>query len=195
DCQPFERLEINFGRVQPAPFVWPMRAFDELPARAAAHIRFENFIRVVQIRHHQIEFGKIIREVLGEFAAPGEKARQCSRLDRLGAIHQPAGYCKLDDMWVAEHFQVRFRKLPPQGSYGRQRQDKISNRPAAYDQNFAAERTHANFVSPSTATSKPNARRIPHPTFTRFSLAVPHCSKSRSRQGDTVNQMPPTTST
>ena len=61
----------------------------------------------------------------------------------------------------------------------------------------AAKAAHSSeaysLVKPRMATHKPNARRMEHPIFTRFSLAVAHSSKSRSRQGETVSQRPAAT--
>src|SRR6185369_6218606 len=101
-----------------------------------------------------------------------------------------------DNMGIAQHFQPALWKLPPQRRQGRKGQDEVADRTASNHQDLAAKRSHIrgqNLVSPSPATSNPNASRRPHPTLIRFSFAVPHSSKSRRRQGETVNQMPPRT--
>src|SRR5437867_1994935 len=194
DCQPIQGFEIDFGGMDVVSLIRAVGSGDKLRAVAASDICLKNVIGIVKIGHYEIALGKIIGHVLGELAVTGEKAGKRARVNRLRLVCQTAGHGQFDDMRITQHFQVRLGKLLSQGGDCRQGQNKISDRAAANDENLAAKRVQ-NFAAPKTATNKPNASLMPQPTFTRFSLAVPHSSKSRSRQGETVNQMPPTTST
>ena len=123
----------------------------------------------------------------------------------LAFIYQPARLRELNDMGVAQNLEVGFGKLTPERRDGGQRQDEVANRATANDQDLAAPRFHSansfwehvapqNLVKPNITMKMLNARRMPHPTFTRFSLANPQSSRSRKRQGETVSQIPAITS-
>ncbi len=222
--QPLQRPQIDPRSVKPGGLLRPMRTGDELGAGAQPHVGSEDAVRIVQIGQDQIELRKVVRHVFRQPAAAGEKAGQRAGVNGLYAVHEAARQRELGDVGIAQHFEMRLGELPAQGCDGRQGQDKVPNRPAPNDQNLALERTHRisaltpslttnsrplpqvlhvrraqvtdrNTVSPSAATNKPNARRTPHPTLMRCSVAVPQASKSRSRQGEIVNQMPATTRT
>ncbi len=207
DGKTLQWLQINLGRVEPCGFVGPVRPHDKLRARAQAHVGLEDAVRVVQIGQDQIELGEVVRQIFGQVAAAGEKAGKSARFDGLNPVHQAARQSQLGNVRVPEDFEVGRRKQPAQRGYRRQRQYEVPNRPTSNDQNPAPKRTHMmnlantrraytatlNTVSPSPATNRPKASLIPQPTLMRPSFAVPQASKSRSRHGETVSQMPATT--
>jgi hypothetical protein len=142
NCEALEGPEVNLGGMHFFGFVWSMRADDELGGGAAGDVGFENIIGVVEIGEDDIEFGEIVREVLGEDSAPGEKTGEGARFDGLHAVDEAGGLGELDDVRVAEDFQVGVGKLTAQGGDRGQREDKISNRAAANHENFSASRLH-----------------------------------------------------
>src|SRR5262249_51166280 len=133
--------------------------------------------------------------------------------DRLDAVHELTGNGELNDVRITQHFELRLRELPAQGGNRGKREDEVTDRAAANDEDFAAllhdqvgRRSAAtgwqhgiyiarNAVKPSIATNNPNASRMPEPTRTRVSLAVAQFSASRNRHGEMVSQIPATTST
>jgi hypothetical protein len=184
--------------MRPIRFIRAMRPDDELPRRTPLHVRLKNLIRVVEVGNDDVELGKVIAQVFGQFPVPREETRQAPRLDGLHAIHQTARLRQLHDMGITQHFEMRLGKLLSQRGEGRQRENEIPDRAAANDEDFA---THGNYIapetpsSPSTTTSNANASRMALPIFTRCSVAVAQLMKSRNRHGEIVNQMPATTNT
>ena len=67
--------------------MWPG---DELRPCATGYIGFEDLIWVVQIGNDQIEFGKIIHQIFGQFTMTGKKAGQRAGLDCLDQVDQAA---------------------------------------------------------------------------------------------------------
>jgi len=197
DREALQRFEINFGRVEFFGFIRAMRRGDKLPVQTAANIRLENFVRVVEVGDYDVELGKIIRKLGGQFPAAREETRQAARLNRLRAIHQSARERELHDVRVTEDFEVRLGELPAQRSDGRERQNEITDGAAADDENLRLGHAHIarNAVKPSRTTPSAKARRTALPTRTRFSEPVAQFRISRSRHGDTVNHMPATMST
>jgi hypothetical protein len=68
DCQPFERFEIDFRRVNVGAFIRTMRARDKLCWSAAPNVRRKYFIRVVQIGNDEVEFREIIAQIFFQLA-------------------------------------------------------------------------------------------------------------------------------
>src|SRR5437879_1943205 len=61
--QTLQGLEENFGCVKAGLLVRPVRTGDELSGGTAAHVGFKDGVRVVKIRHDQVEFREIVGEV------------------------------------------------------------------------------------------------------------------------------------
>src|SRR5947199_46644 len=93
--QLLEWLEKGSRRVDVLGFLRPMRRSDKLCPRAAANIRSKNAVRVVKVRNDQIEFRKVIDQILLELAISRKESSEGACLDRLHAIHQAAGERKL----------------------------------------------------------------------------------------------------
>ena len=113
DCQPFQRFEENFGRVQRSRFVRAMRSGDELRLGTTRHVRLKNCVRVVEIRNDQGEPGKIFLQRFIQNPALREEACQRAGFKGSNLIYQTARERQLHDVWIAEHFQPRLRELLP----------------------------------------------------------------------------------
>src|SRR6266576_6913655 len=113
-----------------------MRTGDELRERTTGHVSLENFIRIVEVGNNDVELGEVIREFGGQFPVARKEARQTARLNRLCPIHQPARERQPHDVRVAENFEMRPGKLPPQRRDGRQRENEITDRAAANYENL-----------------------------------------------------------
>ena len=81
DCQPFQRFEEDFGRVQREFFVGAMRPGDELCCRATPHIALKNLIGIVEVGDDQREAGEVIGHIFVKLAITSEEARQRTRFD------------------------------------------------------------------------------------------------------------------
>ena len=81
DCQPFQRFEENFGRVQREFFLGPVWPDDELCRRATTHIALKNFIGIVEVGNDQREAGEVSGQTFVKLAIASEEARQRARFD------------------------------------------------------------------------------------------------------------------
>lgn len=138
----FQRAEIDFCGVDFFTFVGAIGSDDELGLGATADVGFENVVGVVKVGDDDVEFGEIVRQIFGEDAAAGEEAGEGAGFDGLDAVDEAAGLGELDNMGIAQDFEVGLGKLLPQGGDGGQREDEISNGAAANDQDFSASRLH-----------------------------------------------------
>src|SRR5262245_47400835 len=114
-----------------------MRRGDKLAVQTFVDVGFENLVRVVEVRNDDVELGEIIAQVFRQFSVTRKKSGQCARLDRLHSIHQSASERELCDMRVAQDFKMRVGKLIPQRSENGKRENEISNRAAADDEDFS----------------------------------------------------------
>ena len=142
DCQPFQRFEENFGRVQREFFLGPVWPDDELRFRAARHVFLKYSVRIVQVGDNDCEAGEIIRQRLVEGAVPGEETGERAGVNRANLVYRSASECQLRDVRIAQHLQMRLGKLPPQRREHRQRQNEVANRAAADNENFAVVPIH-----------------------------------------------------
>jgi len=104
-----------------------MRTRDELRRRTAADIRAKDLIRIVQIRKNEVELGKVINQFFRKLALPGKEPRKLPRLDGTDFVDQSTCLGELNDMRIAQHFQVRVRELLAKGGNRREGQDKIAD--------------------------------------------------------------------
>src|SRR4029078_9797987 len=109
--QAFQRFQEHLGRMDRLTLVRPMRAGDKLRRRAASHVCFEYFVRVVQVRNDDIELGKVIRQISGQFAVTREKTSERARLNGTCLVDDAAGQRQLDYVWITEDLEMGLRKL------------------------------------------------------------------------------------
>jgi hypothetical protein len=101
----------------------------------AAQIPLEETIGIEKVADHLLEAREVLRKVRREGGMRNEKARHGAVFYGARGVGVEASVSDLDDVLVAEDFQVGVGKVFAQELDGRQRQDEIADRPAADHEN------------------------------------------------------------
>ena len=107
---------------------------EKIRCAGLSDVRFEDFVRIVEVTQDKIEAGKIRDKVGRQLGVLREEFRQRRRFDGADFIRVETLLRQRGDMFGPENFEVRARKAVAQQFYRRQREDEIADGAAANDQ-------------------------------------------------------------